>query len=108
MKNVEHENKLYTKAEAADLLSIGKEMLGRLIKSGLMGYIKLGNRVRIPGMEITKFLNEQTIRTINEKDELDASAFIEQSSTNVKTAIKPIDTTLFNQMLKESNYGQYI
>lgn len=98
--------KLFSKTEAAKRLGIGKEILGKLINEGKIGYIMIKSRIRIPYTEIIKFLEENIFRkekSIEPKDDVDR--FMQHSSKRTKKEI--ITNEFFNQ-LKEEFSGQRV
>lgn len=56
--------KLYSKSEAAKLLGIRKSTLLTWIEKGELGSLQVGKRIKIPHLELEKFLENKTTRNI--------------------------------------------
>lgn len=59
---------LLTKKEAADRLRISVRSLDRLRSGGEIGTVKVLNSVRVTEVEIEKFINKKTVKTVAEAD----------------------------------------
>jgi hypothetical protein len=55
---------LLTKKEAADRLRISVRSLDRLRSAGQIGTVKVLNSVRITEVEIARFINKHTAKTV--------------------------------------------
>ncbi len=100
--------RLYSKSEAAKLLGIGKEKLGKLINSGRIGFIQIEDRIHIPHEEIQKFIYSNTIRLSQES----VRQTLKQHNSKQKVQT-PIDKefnsiSLFNNILETKTNGKHL
>ena len=95
--------RLYSVAQAAKMLGVGRDTLNSLIAQGKIGTIKILKRNKISYNELDHFMQENTVREIQspilEFTDRDVKAFI--SNRNNKKG-KNLDS-IFDKMIKEMN-----
>ena len=95
--------RLYSVAQAAKMLGVGRDTLNSLIAQGKIGVIKILKRNKISYNELDHFLQENTVREIQspapEFTDKDVKSFI--SNRNDKKG-KNLDS-IFDKMIKEMN-----
>jgi len=95
--------RLYSVAQAAKMLGVGRDTLNSLIAQGKIGVIKILKRNKISYNELDHFMQENTVREIQsptlEFTDKDVKSFI--SSRNDKKG-KNLDS-IFDKMIKEMN-----
>jgi len=95
--------RLYSIAQAAKMLGVGRDTLNSLIAQGKIGVIKILKRNKISYNELDHFMQENTVREIQtptlEFTDKDVKSFI--NNRNDKKG-KNLDS-IFDKMIKEMN-----
>jgi len=95
--------RMYSIAQAAKMLGVGRDTLNSLIAQGKIGVIKILKRNKISYNELDHFMQENTVREIQsptlEFTDNDVKSFI--SNRNDKKG-KNLDS-IFDKMIKEMN-----
>ncbi len=95
--------RLYSIAQAAKMLGVGRDTLNSLINQGRIGVIKILKRNKISYTELDLFMQENTVREIQspnlEFTDKDVRSFI--SIRNDKKG-KNLDS-IFDKLIKEMN-----
>lgn len=73
---------LFSKTEAAQVMSIGRDAIGILIKTGKLGFLNVGKRIMIPFKEIERFISESTTKLMNDESENIALTLIRNTNKN--------------------------
>ena len=86
---------LFSISKAAEIMHVGKEAIHQLIKKGKLGFIEVGERKRIPYLEIERYIKENIMycttisKTIDWNDQNDNSNSTKEFNS----------TDLFNKMI---------
>lgn len=98
MEIINNKLKLYSVAQAATLLGIGRDTLHKLITQGKIGVIKISKQNKISHPELERFISDNTILEKRVITEMNACSFPEVPFGKRKK----IDTeNIFDTMIKE-------
>ena len=99
---------LYSKSEAAKLLGIGKEKLGKLISSGRIGFIQIEDRIHIPYTEIQKFIDTNTVRLSEDNVKQTLRQHNKKQRVQQPIENKFNSVLLFNNILESKTNGKHL
>jgi len=99
---------LYSVAQAAKLLGIGRDTLHKLIAQGKIGVIKISKQNKISHSELERFIAECSVREITEKEICFTDKDVEHFINNIKPRRESNNDLIFNSLMKELNDGKRI
>lgn len=102
MNSMTNDLHLYSRLEAQELLGLGRDKLNEIIKSGKIKFLMIGNRIKIPYMELKNFIEENLVSNddVNMLDKLNE----DESSTSKKNKTTEFDAKEYlNKLRKEIN-----
>jgi excisionase family DNA binding protein len=96
---------LYSLAQAAKLLGLGRDTLLKLIAQGKIGLIKISKQKKISHSELERFVADSSVRetTYTEKNFTDKD--VENFINKTKPRRESNNDLIFNSLLKEINNG---
>lgn len=81
-----NEHRLYTRAEAAELLSISKKTLIDLLREGKIGVLLINNQIYVPHESLSKFIQQNTVylntNLKGDEDEIDLAKVRKPKNTS--------------------------
>jgi len=99
---------LYSVAQAAKLLGIGRDTLHKLIAQGKIGVIKISKQKKISHSELERFIAECSVREIKETEKSFTNKDVEHFINNIKPRRESNNDLIFNSLMKEINDGKRI
>lgn len=93
--------KLISKAKAASFLSVGKKTLDDLLNTGKIGYIRIGNRKKIPLSELREFLERETTHD----EHYGGNSGFNENNEHRKHEENLSSETILQQIIEEQIYG---
>ena len=99
---------ILSKSQAAKMLGIGKEKLGRLLSSGRIGFIQIDNRIHIPYTEILNFIQTNTVRITEESLKQTLKHHNSKQRVQKKSSEQFNSISLFNTLLEAKTSGKYL
>ncbi|MHB8930240.1 MAG: MerR family transcriptional regulator [Melioribacteraceae bacterium] len=92
---------LFSRSDAAKVMSIGKDALAVLISEGKIGTIQVGDREKIAYTEILKYIEENTVRVNQMKEEEHIN--LETFRSTLKTISKTSSKDILKNVMEEFN-----
>jgi excisionase family DNA binding protein len=103
---VKHNNlHLYSLAQAAKLLGVGRYTLLKLIAQGKIGVIKISKQKKISHSELERFITENSVREITYSEINIPDKNVQQFINKTKPTREPNNDLIFNSLMKEINNG---
>jgi excisionase family DNA binding protein len=96
---------LYSVAQAAKLLHIGRDTLHKLIAQGKIGVIKISKHKKISHSELERFIAESSVREITNSEINITDKNVQQFINKTKTTRESNNDLIFNSLMKEINNG---
>jgi|GEM_PF-2887872 len=100
--------RLLSKSEAAKMLGIGKDKLGKLITSGRIGFIQFDNRILIPLREIMNFIDTNTVRLSGDNVKQSLKRHSTRQRAQVPTNNNFNSISLFNKIMENQINGKHL
>ena len=96
---------LYSIAQAAKLLHIGRDTLHKLIAQGKIGVIKISKQKKISHSELERYITENSVREITYSEINITDKNVQQFINKTKTTRESNNDLIFNSLMKEINNG---
>ena len=95
---------LFTRSEAAKVLSISKEKLNKIINNGLIGVLSQNGRLMIPYKSLAEYIEKNTV-VITKNSTSNSSPEISLIDIRKTKAKSDFDSRRFLKKLMEKNNG---
>ena len=96
---------LYSLAQAAKLLGIGRDTLYKLIAQGKIGVIKISKQKKISHLELERYITESSVREITYSEINITDKNVQQFINKTKPTRESNNDLIFNSLMKEINNG---
>jgi excisionase family DNA binding protein len=96
---------LYSIAQAAKLLHIGRDTLHKLIAHGKIGVIKISKQKKISHSELERYITENSVREITYSEINITDKNVQQFINKTKPTRESNNDLIFNSLMKEINNG---
>ena len=96
---------LYSLAQAAKLLGLGRDTLLKLIAQGKIGVIKISKQKKISHSELERYITENSVREITYSEINITDKNVQQFINKTKPTRESNNDLIFNSLMKEINNG---